>query len=70
MKLLSIFFLIINFLTIAISDFDKAEKLYQQNKIVEARALFESYLDQYPNHTKTLEYLGDIAGKYKQWEKR
>lgn len=51
------------------SDFDKAEKLYQQNKFVEARTLFESYLVTHPNHTKTLEYLGDIAGNFKQWDK-
>ncbi len=69
MKVLSLFFLLFSFQIMASSDFEKAEKLYQQNKMVEARVLFESYLNANPNDTKTLEYLGDIAGKYKQWDK-
>jgi tetratricopeptide (TPR) repeat protein len=69
MKILSIFFLLFSFQLMANSDFEKAEKLYQQNKFVEARTLFESYLNANPNDTKTLEYLGDIAGNYKQWDK-
>ena len=50
------------------SDFEKAEKLFQQNKLVEAKSLFEKHLKVNPNHTKTLEYLGDIAGKNKNWD--
>ncbi|MDD2986803.1 hypothetical protein [Flavobacterium sp.] len=69
MKGLSIFFLLISFQIMASSDFEKAEKLYQQNKMIEARVLFESYLNENPNHTKTIEYLGDIAGSYKEWDK-
>lgn len=69
MKIINIFFLLFSFHLVANSDFEKAEKLYQQNKFVEARTLFESHLNSSPNHTKTIEYLGDIAGKYKQWDK-
>jgi tetratricopeptide (TPR) repeat protein len=54
--------------TMANSDFEKAEKLFQQNKLIEAKSLFEKYLRTNPNHTKTLEYLGDIAGKNKNWD--
>lgn len=68
MKILSVFIFIISMSTMANSDFDKAEKLFQQNKLVEAKSLFEKHLKANPNHTKTLEYLGDIAGKNKNWD--
>jgi tetratricopeptide (TPR) repeat protein len=50
------------------SDYEKAEQLFRQNKLVEAKALFEKHLKANPNHTKSLEYLGDIAGKNKNWD--
>jgi hypothetical protein len=45
--------------------FEKAEKLYKEKKFEEAKGLFESYLKSAPNHQKTIEYLGDIAGNFK-----
>jgi TolA-binding protein len=45
--------------------FEKAEKLYKEKKFEEAKVLFESYLKTVPNHLKTIEYLGDIAGNSK-----
>jgi tetratricopeptide (TPR) repeat protein len=50
------------------SDFEKAEQLFQKEKFGEAKVLFQNHLKSYPNHTKTLEYLGDIAGKEKNWD--
>jgi tetratricopeptide (TPR) repeat protein len=50
------------------SDFEKAEQLFQKDKFSEAKVLFENHLKSNPNHTKTLEYLGDIAGKEKKWD--
>jgi tetratricopeptide (TPR) repeat protein len=50
------------------TDFDKAEKLYKLEKWNQAKNLFESYLKEYPNNTKTIEYLGDIAGHQKKWD--
>jgi tetratricopeptide (TPR) repeat protein len=50
------------------TDFDKAEKLYKQEKFEQAKTLFESYLKSNPNHYKTVEYLGDIAGNQKKWD--
>jgi len=50
------------------SDFDKAEKLFEQKKFASAEPLFKSYLIQKPNDSKTVEYLGDIAGHQKQWD--
>jgi len=68
MKLASILLFLISFQLMANSDFDKAEKLFKQNKFEEAKTLFELYLKGSPNHTKTIEYLGDIAGKKKDWD--
>lgn len=68
MNLKSVLFLFISYLLMANSDFEKAEQLFQQNKLVEAKSLFEKHLKANPNHTKTLEYLGDIAGKNKNWD--
>lgn len=50
------------------TDFDKAEKLYQQEKWQQAKSLFESYLKENPTNFKTIEYLGDIAGHQKKWD--
>jgi tetratricopeptide (TPR) repeat protein len=50
------------------TDFEKAEKLYKQEKYDQAKILFEIYLKTNPNHYKTFEYLGDIAGHQKKWD--
>jgi tetratricopeptide (TPR) repeat protein len=51
------------------SDFEKAEKLYKANKIEQAELVFESVLKSNPSDLKTIEYLGDIAGQNKSWDK-
>lgn len=50
------------------TDFEKAEKLYKQEKYDQAKVLFESYLKTNPTSYKTVEYLGDIAGHQKKWD--
>jgi len=50
------------------SNFEKAEKLYSENKLSDAKKLFQDYLKANPNHSKTIEYLGDIAGKEQKWD--
>jgi len=50
------------------ADFEKAEKLFQQEKYEQAKVLFEIYLRSNPNNYKTIEYLGDIAGHQKKWD--
>jgi tetratricopeptide (TPR) repeat protein len=50
------------------TDFEKAEKLYKQEKFDQAKVLFESFLKTNPTHYKTIEYLGDIAGHQKKWD--
>ena len=51
------------------SNYSKAEKLFEVKKYDEAQPLFESFLKDNPSHLKTLEYLGDIAGHNKSWDK-
>lgn len=63
-----VFFLLFPMFFWAQSDFDKAEKLFEQQKFALAEILFKSYLIQKPNDPKTTEYLGDIAGHQKEWD--
>jgi tetratricopeptide (TPR) repeat protein len=51
------------------SDYGKAEKLFEAGKYDQARPVFESFLKENPSHLKTMEYLGDIAGHQKSWDK-
>ncbi|RTZ02823.1 hypothetical protein EKM02_01885 [Flavobacterium sp. RSP49] len=51
------------------SDFERAEKLYKANKIDQAELVFESILRSNPSDLKTIEYLGDIAGQNRSWDK-
>ena len=51
------------------NEFEKAETLFQQKKFVLAQPLFENFLVQNPNNLKTIEYLGDIHGYFKNWDK-
>ena len=67
-KAIFIFFLFLNTITFSQTNFEKAEKLFKEKKYTEAKGLFESYLKSVPNHQKTIEYLGDIAGSSKKWD--
>lgn len=51
------------------SDYNKAEKLFAAEKFEQAQPIFESFLKENPSHLKTMEYLGDIAGHQKSWDK-
>jgi tetratricopeptide (TPR) repeat protein len=68
MKHLTLFFLLLTQVLFSQSLFEKAEKLYKEKKFSEAKGLFESYLKSVPNHQKTIEYLGDIAGSSQKWD--
>ena len=51
------------------ADFFQAEKLFNQANYNQAKPIFIEYLKENPNHLKTLEYLGDIEGHSKSWDK-
>src|SRR6478609_5764072 len=69
MKKALILFFLFPLLTLAQTNFEKGEKLFKDGKFKQAQPLFESYLQSNLNHIKTLEYLGDIAGQEKSWDK-
>ena len=68
MKIIQIFFLLVSVSVFSQSTFEKAEKLYAQKKYSDAEKVFKEHLISQPNHSKTLEYLGDIAGHQKKWD--
>ncbi len=68
MKYLALFFLLVTFNITTETDFEKAERLYKAEKYQQAKTFFEEYLKENPNHLKTIEYLGDIAGHEKDWD--
>jgi tetratricopeptide (TPR) repeat protein len=69
MKNYIIFFLLFPIMIWSQSDFNKAEKLYEAKKYDQAKPYFELFLKENPNHLKSLEQLGDIAGHKKDWDK-
>jgi tetratricopeptide (TPR) repeat protein len=69
MKKILIVFLVFPILILAQTNFDKGEKLFKEGKYEQAQPIFESFLKENPNHLKTIEYLGDIAGHAKSWDK-
>jgi tetratricopeptide (TPR) repeat protein len=69
MRLIAKIILLFPVLLYSQSNFEKAEKLFSQEKYALAKPIFESILLEDPNHLKTLEYLGDIEGINKSWDK-
>jgi tetratricopeptide (TPR) repeat protein len=68
MKTMQLFLLVFSITAFSQTHFEKAEKFYEQKKYNDAEKSFKEYLKLQPNHAKTLEYLGDIAGNQKQWD--
>lgn len=68
MKSIAILIFLFPVLVFSQTSFEKAEKLYAQEKYQQAKSLFENHLKSNPNHYKTIEYLGDIAGHEKNWD--
>ena len=62
------FFLLLPLMIVAQSNFDKGEKLFKEEKFDQARPMFENFLKSNPSNLKTIEYLGDIAGRNKSWD--
>lgn len=51
------------------TNFEKAEKLFQQEKYTAAKSILENIIKENPNQLKVTEYLGDIASYAKDWDK-
>ncbi len=69
MKHIILVFLLFPIMIWSQSNFDKAEKLFKEEKYEQAQSLFESVLKSNSSDLKTIEYLGDIAGYNKSWDK-
>jgi tetratricopeptide (TPR) repeat protein len=69
MKQLILVFLVFPIIMWSQSNFNKAEKLFDAGKFEQAQPILESLLKENPSHLKTIEYLGDIAGHQKSWDK-
>jgi tetratricopeptide (TPR) repeat protein len=69
MKKMLIVFLLFPLIILGQTGFEKGEKLFTDGKLDQAESVFESYLKSNPTHLKTIEYLGDIAGQEKSWDK-
>ncbi|MGL5112522.1 MAG: tetratricopeptide repeat protein [Flavobacterium sp.] len=57
------------FFMVSQSNFEVAEKLFLAEKYTQAAPLFELVLKNNPTDLRAIEYLGDIAGKQKAWDK-
>lgn len=68
MKQLLVIFLLFPLMIWSQSAFDTAEKLFKEEKFDQARPIFENFLKSNPSNLKTIEYLGDIAGRNKSWD--
>ncbi len=68
MQFLKFFIFFLTFHFFGTTDFEKAEKLYQQQKWDQAKVLFQECLKENPKDFKSIEYLGDIAGHQKNWD--
>ena len=69
MKKILLIFLLFPVLILAQTNFDIGEKLFEAGKYDQAESFFEISLKHTPSNLKTIEYLGDIAGHQKSWDK-
>ena len=69
MKQLLFFCILFPLLIFSQSDFDRGEKLFREEKFEQAQVLLEHVLVTQPSNLKAIEYLGDIAGRNKSWDK-
>ncbi|MDI9258043.1 tetratricopeptide repeat protein [Flavobacterium sedimenticola] len=51
------------------SDFEIGKKLFVQGNYASAKPILENVIKETPNHLTALEYLGDIEGNNKSWDK-
>jgi tetratricopeptide (TPR) repeat protein len=67
-KLFSFLFLL-PFMVFSQSNFERGEKLFNQGNYYLAKPIFEKIIIETPNNLKALEYLGDIEGYNKSWDR-
>lgn len=55
--------------SVAQNNYQKGESLFNDNQFEQAEQFFIKHLSTNPRDLKSIEYLGDIAGHLKQWDK-
>jgi tetratricopeptide (TPR) repeat protein len=60
--------LIIPYMVFSQSDFNHAQKLFQQGNYIQAKPILLNIISQNPNNLEALECLGDMEGQTKQWD--
>ncbi len=51
------------------TNFEKGQKLFEEGRFDSSKPFFENDLKENPNHLKAIEFLGDIEGNSKSWDK-
>ncbi|UQD56049.1 lipopolysaccharide assembly protein LapB [Flavobacterium sp. K5-23] len=69
MQKTTLLFLLLPVLLWAQSNFEKGEELYKASSYNKSATYFQLVLNNSPSDLKTIEYLGDIAGHNKEWDK-
>ena len=69
MKYILFFILFFPLLVLSQSNFDKGKSLFEAGKLDQAQIIFENILKSEPSNLKSIEFLGDIAGHNKSWDK-
>lgn len=68
MKHLLLVFFLFPILIFSQVNLEKAQQLFDDGKFEQAKPLFEALLKKNPSNIKIMEYLGDIAGRTKDWD--
>ena len=68
MKYRWLFILFLPLVSLSQNLFEKAEKLFLQQKFSQAQLLFENHLKDNPRDLKAIEYLGDTNSHLQKWE--
>ena len=69
MRLIVLVLLFVTSFSVAQTSYQEAQSLFIDNQFEKAEPLFKEHLSTNPNDLKTIEYLGDIAGHLKKWDK-
>lgn len=68
MKHILLVFFLFPILVFSQVNLEKAQQLFEEGKLEQAKPMFEVLLKKNPTNIKIIEYLGDIAGRSKDWD--
>lgn len=68
MKHILLVFFLFPMLVFSQVNLEKAQQLFEEGKLEQAKPMFEVLLKKNPSNIKIIEYLGDIAGRSKDWD--